>query len=127
MYEFEVNNFNDSLELLSKISLDELYMKFDVKVLQIMIYYETNSIEALISSMEAFRHFLVNNKLLPENKKETYTNFHKYLNKLILLNNKKDLNELERMRSVISGDIKIVNKEWIIKKMNVLLKIKFPV
>lgn len=127
LYEFEVNNFNDSLEILSKISLDELYMKFDVKILQIMIYYETNSIEALISSMEAFRHFLVNNKLLPENKKETYTNFHKFLNKLIQLNNNRNYTELERIKNLISGEMKILNKEWIISKLNEILKNKFPV
>lgn len=127
LYEFEVNNFNESLELLSKISLDELYMKFDVKVLQIMIYYETNSLEGLISSMEAFRHFLVNNKLLPENKKETYANFHKFLNRVILFKNKKDMNELERIKNIISGDIKILNKEWITRKLNLLLKYNFPV
>lgn len=123
LYEFETSNFTKSLELLSGIKFDELYMKFDTKVLQIMIYYELNSDDSLDFSMEAFRHFLINNKLLPENKKESYSNFHKFLNKLIQFKNKKDQSELERLKNLMSDDLKILNKVWIEKKINEILNI----
>lgn len=118
LYEFDMHEFDKALELLSKIKFDELYLKYDSKILQLMIYYETGSEESLLSSLEAYRHFLSNNKLLPENKKEMYTNFHKFISRLISLKNKKDKTEIERLKHSISGDIKIFNKEWIIRKID---------
>ncbi len=126
LYEFEMNNFAKSLELLSKIKFDELYMKFDAKILQIMIYYEMNSEDSLDSSMEAFRQFLLNNKLLPDNKKESYSNFHKFFSKVILYRSGKNIIELERLKLLITPEIKILNKEWIVKKINESLKILHP-
>jgi hypothetical protein len=118
LYEFDMRKFDKALELLSMIKFDELYLKYDSKILQLMIYYETGSEESLLSSLEAYRHFLSNNKLLPENKKEMYTNFHKFFSKLFLLKSKKDITELERLKHSITGDIKIFNKEWIIRKID---------
>ena len=118
LYEFDMREFDKALELLSKIKFDELYLKYDSKILQLMIYYETGSEESLLSSLEAYRHFLSNNKLLPENKKEIYTNFHKFFSKLFTLKNKKDKTELERLKRSITDDIKIFNKEWIIRKID---------
>lgn len=121
LYEFDMKEFDIALDLLSKIKYDELYLKYDSKILQLMIYYETGSEESLLSSLEAYRHFLNNNKLLPENKKEMYSNFHKFLSRLITLKNKKDKSELGRLKESIHEDMKIFNKEWIIRKLDALI------
>lgn len=122
LYEFEIKNFSGSLELLSKIKFDELYLKFDAKILQLMIYYEMNSYESLISSLEAFRHFLLNNKLLPEIKKESYSNFHKFFSKLVFYKSNGKLAELERLKHLMSGNLKILNKDWIQMKIEEFIK-----
>ena len=96
LYEFDMKEFEKSLELLSKI-------------------------KSLISSLEAFRHFLSNNKLLPENKKVSYSNFYKFFNKVVSYNIKKDKIELENLKMKISGNITVFNKHWIIEKINKLI------
>jgi len=121
LYEFSMKEFESSLELLSKIKYDELYLKYDSKVLQLMIYYELKSEEPMISSMEAFRHFLSNNKLLPDNKKDSYTNFYKFFNKIVNFNIKKDKIELENLKMKISGNITVLNKYWIIEKIDEII------
>lgn len=121
LYEFDMKQFEKSLEFLSKIKYDELYLKYDSKILQLMIYYETGAEESLISSLEAYRHFLSNNKLLPENKKELYTNFYKFFNKLFIYRSKQNKFELERLKLSINNDIKIYNKDWIIRKIDELI------
>ena len=121
LYEFDMKQFEKSLEFLSKIKYDELYLKYDSKILQLMIYYETGAEESLISSLEAYRHFLSNNKLLPENKKELYTNFYKFFNKLFIYRSKQNKFELERLKLSINNDTKIYNKDWVIRKIDELI------
>jgi hypothetical protein len=121
LYEFDMKKFDRSLEFLSRIKFDELYLKYDSKILQLMIYFETGEEESLISSLEAYRHFLTNNKLLPENKKELYTNFYKYFSRIFAGKIKKDKLELRRMKDSITPEIKIFNKEWLIRKLDGLI------
>lgn len=121
LYEFDMKEFESSLEFLSKIKYDELYLKFDSKILQLMIYYEMNSVVPLISSLEAFRQFLSNNKLLPPNKKEAYKNFYKYFIKIVNHNINKDKYELEHLKTFLSGNVTVFKKYWLIEKINKLL------
>ncbi len=121
LYEFDKREFDKALELLSRIKFDELYLKYDSKILQIMIYYENGSEESLISSLEAYRHFLSNNKLLPDNKKELYTNFYRYFSRIFAAKSKKDKTELERIKKETPEDLKIFNKEWLIRKIDELI------
>ena len=118
LYEFDLKEFDRAIEQLSKIKYDELYLKYDSKILQLMIYYETGEEESLISSLEAFRHFLTNNKLLPENKKELYTNFYRFFSRIFTAKMKEDKTELGRIKKSISPDVNIFNKEWLIRKLD---------
>lgn len=118
LYEFDMREFDKALELLSRIKFDELYLKYDSKILQLMIYFETGEEESLISSLEAYRHFLSNNKLLPANKKELYTNFYRYFSRIFSAKIKKDRTELGRIKKGITPDIIIFNKDWLIRKID---------
>ncbi|MBL0108742.1 MAG: hypothetical protein IPP52_16030 [Ignavibacteria bacterium] len=60
-------------------------MKLKSKTLEMQLLYETKAEESLLSSLENFRHFLNNNNLIPAGPKLQYSNFHKYLNKIVLL------------------------------------------
>jgi hypothetical protein len=121
LYEFEMKNFEESLKLLSKIKFDELYLKYDSKVLQLMIYYELNSEEALISSMEAFRHFLSNNKLLPDIKKDLYLNFYSSFNKFLNCKKNNDNFGLTILKEKLNGKLPVFNKPWVVSKVNELV------
>lgn len=121
LYEFDMKKFDRSLEFLSKIKFDELYLKYDSKILQLMIYFETGEEESLISSLQAYRHFLTNNKLLPENKKELYTNFYKFFSRIFNSKIKNDKLELGRIKDSIPSDMKIFNKDWLIRKIDGLI------
>ena len=109
-------DYESSLELNSKIKYDELYMKLNSKILQMQLLYETNGEESLLASLENFRHFLINNKLIPANKKILCNNFHKYLNKIILFKNKKNINETGLLYKNLLKDKDVVYKDWLLEK-----------
>ncbi|MBK8552913.1 MAG: hypothetical protein IPL53_18380 [Ignavibacteria bacterium] len=120
-YEFYMKNYDKASEMLSRLKLDELYLKYESKILQMMIYYETGSVESLLSSLEAYRHFLQNNKMLPDNKKKLYLNFHKYMNKLVNIQKKKDKSEIIKLRDDLALEITISSKDWLLKKADEIL------
>lgn len=87
---FFLKEFEKSLELLSSLKHDELYLKTSVKIMQVQIYYELKHSENLISALESFRHFISNNKLIPGKRKAAIENFYKALYKLILVNSRSE-------------------------------------
>ncbi|MEO8210709.1 MAG: hypothetical protein ABI840_09105 [bacterium] len=116
IYEFNMKNFEYSLELISKIKYDEIYMKLKSKILHLQLLYELGFEDSLADSQESFRHFLNNNKLISPERQFSFINFHKYLNRITLLKNKKDIVELEQMRLQLKEETKIVNKDWLLEK-----------
>ena len=91
-------------------------MKLNSKILQMQLYYETGAEDSLLASIESFRHFLVNDKLIHPQRKLLYSGFHKYLNKLVLAKNKKDKNEIGMLHKNISKDNNVMAKHWLAEK-----------
>lgn len=120
--EMEIKNFEKSLEYLSKVRTDELYLKMDVRMLQCRIYYELNWDDSLNSLLDAFRRTLANNKLLPESRKILFANFLKYLGKINNQKHKADELDLELIRKTIVAEDSFMQKAWILEKIDELEK-----
>ncbi|HAY32866.1 MAG TPA: hypothetical protein PK536_03695 [Ignavibacteria bacterium] len=118
MYEFYMKNYNNALEQLSKVNFPDLYSKLDLKVFQIVIFYEMNYDEALLSSIESFRHFLNNNKLITKNKHPYYFNFYRAVKKLTALRNTKDEFEINLFIKNFLNKHMFINKVWIREKLD---------
>ncbi len=124
LYEFSMDNFEKSLELISKVKFDEIYQKLDIKCLLNAIYYELKIDSSLESGIDSFRHFLKNDKIIPEVRKLTFSMFNKNIAKLLKLRNKPDLEETELfLDNIRSGNY--YNKEWVVEKATQLLD-NFP-
>jgi len=125
VYEFNVENYERALELISKIKFNEVYQKYDVKCLLNAIYYELNIFSSLESSIDTFRHFLKNDKIIPDERKVPYAVFNKNLLKLLKLKQKPDMEELELFYDNISEG-NYFNKEWLQSKAKELIEKGFP-
>ncbi len=121
MYEFYMKNYNKALEKLSKVNFPDLYSKLDLKVFQIVIFYEMNYDDALYSSIESFRHSLNNNKLITKNKHPYYFNFYRAIKKLTALRNKKDEFEIKLFIKNFLDKHMFINKVWIREKLDNLI------
>jgi len=121
LYSFKMKEYEKSLEYLSKVKFDEVYQKVEAKILQMMIFYEMNSDETLLSSLEAFRHFINGNKIIPGKRKLPYIGFYKTLNKVISIKFKKDKYQIREFKNQLLAENTISNKEWLMEKTDELL------
>jgi len=92
-------------------------MKLKSKTLEMQLLYETKAEESLLSSLENFRHFLNNNNLIPAGPKLQYSNFHKYLNKIVLLKNRKNKSDAGLLLSKLLKDKEVMCKTWLSDKI----------
>lgn len=120
VYEFATDNFEKSLEFISKVKFDEIYQKLDIKCLLNAIYYELKIFSSLESGMDTFRHFLKNDKIIPPERKEPFSIFNKNISKLLKLQRKPDLEELELFHDNIKAG-NYYNKQWMLSKIEELI------
>jgi hypothetical protein len=118
--ETEKNNFEKSLDYLSKLTTDELYLKIDVKLLQTRLYYELNEYDVLNSVIDSMRHFIKSNKFISENRKTQYSTFIKLLSALNNVRLKKDEFKIKELKENISSAEDLQWKDWFMKKVEEL-------
>lgn len=114
-------NNEESLSLLSKIQLKDSPTKMRVRMLYFMNYYELNSFENALSLLDSFKHFLSENKKLPEYLFEAFTVAVKYAAKILnaKMNNKKL--DYAIYKEAKSTEVLYSNRDWILAKMEELL------
>lgn len=81
-----------------------------------MVYYELNFEESLLYSLEAFRHFVSNSRLLPAGKLNYYTLFYKSVKKLISLKNNFGGFRLKSFLGETENSGNFINRKWVINK-----------
>ena len=118
--EAEKNNFQKSLDYLSTLKTDELYLKIDVKLLQARLYYELNWYDVLNSSIDSMRHFLKSNKFIAENRRTQYSSFIKFLTALNNARLKNDEFKIKELKENIEKAEDLQWKDWFIKKVEEL-------
>jgi len=118
--EAEKNNFEKSLEYLSTLKTDELFLKIDSKVLQARIYYELDWYDILNSALDSIRYFLKTEKFIPKKRKLTCSNFTKFLRSLNNARLKKDEMKIIKLRDEIKKTEALECKDWLIKKVEEL-------
>lgn len=117
LYEFSHKNFEKSLDLLSKVKYNDAHHKAELRCLTAELYYELNHEESLLSHIDSFRHFLVNDNHLPKERKEYFTNFIKYVKYINNLRNKTGGIESGQLKDKIAAETVIHNKEWLFSKV----------
>ena len=120
LYEFYTKKYDEAFKYLARIKYDEHYLKIDVKILQIMLYFEMGHEDAFASSLESFRQFLANNNLIPQKRKLIFQNFQKYISKIESLKYKYDHLKKQLLEDKIMKDKSSINKRWLLGKIELL-------
>lgn len=118
--EAEKSNFEKSLEYLSTLRPDELFMKIDLKLLQARLYYELNEYDVLKSAIDSIRHSLKDNKFIAENRRTQYSTFIRILSALNNAQLKKDELKIYELKEKILKADDLQWKDWFVRKVEEL-------
>ncbi|MBS1516877.1 MAG: hypothetical protein JSS91_02190 [Bacteroidetes bacterium] len=116
---FAKSEFNKSLEFISKISQNYFDMKYQLKNLMLMIYYELNDYDAFLYSLDTNKHFLNNNKAVDDNSKESANVFLNLISKLFKLRENFNDYDYKKLDIEISKSF-IMQRKWFLEKLKEL-------
>ncbi|MBL8008515.1 MAG: hypothetical protein JNJ56_13405 [Ignavibacteria bacterium] len=113
--EFEKGNYSAALEILSKSgSIKNVYFKAAIKQLTLMIYYELHWHVQATDLLDAYRHFINADKLLPEIYITRCNSFINCYNSLLRLNDNKGNCSFEL--SELITELNSTSQKWLLKK-----------
>ncbi len=117
---FAKGNFDETMKYLAKLKNPSAVTdKFNLKVLQLRLYYEKNFLDQAESAADSFRHLVQNDKLLPQITKEAYRNFHSIYTRLITLKSRGN-GAAEELREMVKSTKPVTHKKWIYEKIDEL-------
>lgn len=112
---FSNGEFEKALEQTLTINFDLFGVKFYLKNLQMMIYYELDDYDSFLMLLDSYKHFLHKNKNITPAWKDSQTLLIKYFNRLFLLRE----NYCEYEHKKLLCDIKssmVLKKQWLLRK-----------
>ena len=121
MLEFNRKDFHASLKYLSSINIEQANMKYDMKNILVLNYYELGYTEELISHVDSYKHFLSRDDKRTEPFKEKNKYFLKCVLNLVKLKDNGITSELEIFKKEIENAEYFNHKEWILEKTNELI------
>jgi hypothetical protein len=117
----EKREYDETMKHMAKLkSPSSATDKFNLKMLQLRLYYEKNYIEQAESAADSFRHLIQNDKLLPETYKESHKNFYSIFIKLISLRSRNTKDGLDELRETIRLIKPLIHKKWLNEKVDEL-------
>jgi hypothetical protein len=123
-YYLGIKNFKKSLKYLNDISDGIPIIKFDVRNIEIRIYYELGMTETLIKSIHNYRTTILNDKHLTKSDKASLLTMLKYFNSLINILNKTEKAEIIDLASytkqLIQKETFFALKSWLLEKFEII-------
>lgn len=115
-YYFTAKDYEPSLEHLGKVTLENTWIKSRTRLLQIRLYYELGHTESFFSFHDTFKHFLKNDKEMPEYSRQSDNTFITILNKLakikFSIGNEPQAEQLQKIRNEVENNLKGTLKDW---------------
>ncbi|MCX7877236.1 MAG: hypothetical protein N2510_01195 [Ignavibacteria bacterium] len=125
---FTRKKFRESLNYLSEVQIKNIAFNYEVRSLQLQLYYELEESEAAEYALDAYRHFLSKNKSVSEYFRSSSAEFISVFSRLLKCKvSLKDELLYELEKDIIK--CKVPQKKWFIEKFNeisVAKKISLP-
>lgn len=124
LYYYHKKEYNRSLDLAAKVKTDDLSYKHQLKSLYLKIYFDLNETEPFYNHIDSYRHFLTNQKNIPENTRDIIGKYVGYSKKLFDIKNnlsERDF-DLHKMKVSIEENKSMINKQWLLDRINEIEK-----
>ncbi|MEO8666076.1 MAG: hypothetical protein ABI462_11335 [Ignavibacteria bacterium] len=119
---FGKKEFNESLKYLSKITHDFFVMKYYVKNLEIMNYYELNDFVSFSYLLDSYKHFLSGNKSVIDHHRQVAEGFFKIVNRMFKVKESFGKYEFQKLKDD-ANEVHYLQKGWIHTKLDELEKV----
>ena len=114
------NQYSDALRYLAKVNPEVPNAKLDYKNLQVMVHYELGNYETVRTMLESYKSFIRRSGTVSKDNKIYYRNFIYYTEKLINFINNRNKTYIGSLTEKINTTEKLVYKDWLLKKVEVL-------
>jgi hypothetical protein len=118
---YKKGNYEEALKNLIKVKTEDFYYYLRVKNHLLKIFYELNRVDDALIQIDAFRHYLLTEKQIPEFTRNRFIAFTKNLKKTIKLKEKKDILGLKKLKAELLLSPEFENKTWLINKIKDLI------
>ncbi len=112
--------YSNALDWAAKVKTDDLSYKHQLKSLYLKVYYDMNETEPFYSHIDSYRHFLMNQKNIPEVTRHVISSYVNFTKRLFDIKNKTaaDSYDLFRLKKEITDNKSMINKIWLLDKIN---------
>ncbi len=121
---YHQKQYSSALVWAAKVKTDDLSYKHQLKSLYLKIYYDMNDAEPFYSHVDSYRHFLLNQKHIPAETRDVIGSYINFTKKLFDIKNRaeeKDFN-LMKIRREVSESTSMINKQWLLERIDLLEK-----
>ena len=119
---YEREEFGKTLENILAIDIELVHFKIDVRYLTVKTYYELGYYEQLLSSIDAFRHFLSSDKHISERIVNVYSNFCSLTGRLAKIRLDRSFGNLPSIKKEIRNLENKATSDWLMKKADEMEK-----
>lgn len=114
---YERKDMDKAVELSMKVRIDQVYYKLDIKNLLAKAYYDTDSVEPLLSLLNSYYQFIRNSGKSADVIFARHLNFVRYLRRLAVIKfEKKNKKEIPVLIKELENE-NVSAKSWLIKKI----------
>ncbi len=117
---FYQKDYPKVLELLNQVEYQDAFYNLNSKTLMLASYYELDEYLSLNSLIESFRAYIRRLKGTTKERKSFYMDLLKYTQKLMRIDHR-DHNALEKLKKEVIAKKGVVNKQWLLEKIDELL------
>lgn len=111
-YFYHRKQYDDAQRILMQVEFRDVFLALSTRSLLIKIFYETDQEELLFSHLEAFRIYLLRNKLLPEANRRQVQQFIDFTRKLARME-KPEAHKLAELEAQLPDASKVLHRDWL--------------
>ena len=117
---FYKKDYDKVLKLLRTVEYEDPSYNLNSKTILIATYYETNELDPLASLLSSFETYLRRKKEIPPDRRLHYMQLIRFMKSFIRIA-PSDTEVLQKLRKRIADTEGVVNKEWLLEKIDELL------
>ncbi|MEM9986217.1 MAG: hypothetical protein AAF804_14085, partial [Bacteroidota bacterium] len=122
--EVEKGNRPQAIRLLQFISHTDVHYQISARQLLLKIYYHEQDLEAVLYTLDAFRHFLQRNRELPSSRKKQHQRFLTIFRPICLLQERLDTytqaearRRITKLRQKLTASEALPNRAWLLEQL----------